>query len=162
MLLNLSLVLLLCVSVAINNIKILLMIFFTLVVLNLFNVKNLKKKLPSLKILIFFYAMTFFVQLFYNQEGKVLFKIYGIYITENGVINFLTNFLRIFNLILISWLFKFQNKMTGKLGKYQKIIQIVIELVPEVFTLFKKRLSPKTFFRHILRQIRLKYESDLT
>jgi hypothetical protein len=90
------------------------------------------------------------------QDGEVILKFHSFYITWNGVIQVGINFLRIFDILLISWLINAQNIFTGKLKRYNQLIEIIVELVPEVFVLFKKRMGFKWFFRHILKQVRSK------
>lgn len=100
--------------------------------------------------------MTCLLQIFYTQEGKVLFKISRFYITKEGMYNFALNFMRIFNLLLLSWLVVAQKLINTKFNRYQKIIETVIELVPEAILLVRKRMRIKWFFRYILKQIRVK------
>lgn len=159
MLLRLNIFILLAINIFTNKIIFLTSILLLLVIFNIFYNNQIREHLKSVKILLIFYIGTFIVQLFYKQEGKVLFQIYNFYITELGLVNFLTNFLRILNLILISWIVSAKKMFNGKMGRYQTIIETVIQLVPEVFSLFKKKLRLKSFFRYILKQIRLKYES---
>ena len=87
-----------------------------------------------------------------------VFKFYNFYITQEGLINFGVSFIRILNLILMSWLINEMKLLTGRFSKYQKIIDTVIDLVPEVFTLFKKRMKAKNFTRYILKDISKRYE----
>ncbi len=103
--------------------------------------------------LLFFYLSTFLIQLYYGQQGKVLYKIFDFYLTQEGLINFAISFIRIINLLFISWLINELKLFTGKLSKYQKIIDTVIELVPDVFVLFKKKMKVKSFCRYILKEI---------
>ena len=100
--------------------------------------------------------MTCLLQIFYTQEGEVILKFYNFYLTKEGVINFILNLLRIFNLLLLSWVVSTQKFLTGRFIKYQKIIETVIELVPEALLLIKKRMGIKRFFRYILEQIKVK------
>ena len=72
--------------------------------------------------------------------------------------NFAINFIRILNLILMSWLINEMKLLTGRFSKYQKIIDTVIDLVPEVFILFKKKMKAKNFTRYILKDISKRYE----
>ena len=92
---------------------------------------------------------------FSGQEGEVILKIFGVYLTKETLINFLSNFVRIMNFIMVSWLIKGDSVLFNKLGRYKKVIENVVELVPEVFVLFKKRLKIKSFLRHILTSIKL-------
>lgn len=154
MLLKSSLFILLVLNIFFNNFKILVSVFVLILVLNLIFNKNKKKYIKRLGILLFFYFSTFFIQLFYVQEGKVLFKIYNFYITEQGLINFSINFIRILNLILLSWLINEINIFKGRFKKYQKIIDTVIDLVPEVFILFKKKMKLKYFYKYIIKKIK--------
>ncbi|WP_177161062.1 hypothetical protein [uncultured Fusobacterium sp.] len=56
---------------------------------------------------------------------------------------------------MVSWLIKGDSVLFNKFGRYKKVIENVVELVPEVFVLFKKRLKIKSFLRHILTSIKL-------
>lgn len=126
------------------------------VVLNILFNKELLKHLKKLKFLIFIYLTTFLAQIYYHQEGEVLFKIYSIYVTKGGILNFASSFLRIINLILLSWLVNTQNILPKSLSSYQRVIEDVIELIPEVFKIFKSKRKIKCFFRYILSQIKIK------
>ena len=158
MLLKSSLFILLLVNIFTSNLIILSAILIVVFILNLTLNKNLKKHSKQLKVLLFFYLSTFLIQLYYGQQGKVLFKFYNFYITQEGLINFGVSFIRILNLILMSWLINEMKLLTGRFSKYQKIIDTVIDLVPEVFTLFKKKMKAKNFTRYILKDISKRYE----
>lgn len=158
MLLKSSLLLLLLVNIFTSNLIILSTILIVVLILNLILNKNLRKHSKQLKVLLFFYLSTFLIQLYYGQQGKVLFKFYNFYITQEGLINFGVSFIRILNLILMSWLINEMKLLTGRFSKYQKIIDTVIDLVPEVFTLFKKRMKAKNFTRYILKDISKRYQ----
>ena len=157
MLLKSSLFILLLVNIFTSNLIILSAILIVVLNLNLALNKNLKKHSKQLKVLLFFYLSTFLIQLYYGQQGKVLFKFYNFYITQEGLINFGVSFIRILNLILMSWLINEMKLLTGRFSKYQKIIDTVIDLVPEVFTLFKKKMKAKNFTRYILKDISKRY-----
>lgn len=156
MLLKSSLFLLLLSNIFINNLKIMCGISVILLLLNIILNKELKNNLNRMKFLFFLYFSTCLIQLFYKQEGRVLFKIANFYITEEGMFNFLLNFLRIFNLLMISWIVSAKKIVRGKFNKYQKVIETVIDLVPQALVLIKKRMRIKWFFRHILKQIKVK------
>ena len=158
MLLKSSLFILLLVNIFTSNLLILSSILLVVLILNLCLNKNLKKHSRQLKVLLFFYLSTFLVQLYYGQQGKVLFKFYNFYLTEEGLMNFGVSFIRILNLILMSWLINEMKLLTGRFSKYQKIIDTVIDLVPVVFVLFKKRMKAKNFIRYILKDINKRYE----
>ncbi len=158
MLLKSSLFILLLVNIFTSNLLILSSILLVVLILNLCLNKNLKKHSRQLKVLLFFYLSTFLVQLYYGQQGKVLFKFYNFYLTQEGLMNFGVSFIRILNLILMSWLINEMKLLTGKFSKYQKIIDTVIDLVPVVFVLFKKRMKAKNFTRYILKDINKRYE----
>lgn len=157
MLLKISLLLLLITNIFFSNLKILGIVFFLALILNLVYNKSIKKHLKRMKVLVFFYISTFLVQLYYSQEGKVLYKIYNFYITQEGLMNFSTNFVRIINLILLSWTLNEIKIFKGKFNKYQRIIELVIDLIPQVFVLVKKRMNLKTFYRYILKKIEIEY-----
>ena len=158
MLLKSSLFILLLVNIFTSNLIILSAILIVVFILNLTLNKNLKKHSKQLKVLLFFYLSTFLIQLYYGQQGKVLFKFYNFYITQEGLINFGVSFIRILNLILMSWLINEMKLLTGRFSKYQKIIDTVIDLVPVVFVLFKKKMKAKNFTRYILKDINKRYE----
>lgn len=151
-----SLFILLLLNIFIND---LLYIGVTTIILFLLNLKynkNLRENIGRVKFLFFLYFITCFLQIFYTQEGEVLFKISKFYITKEGMYNFFLNFMRIFNLLLLSWLVVAQKLINTKFNKYQKIIETVIELVPQAILLIRKRMRIKWFFRYILKQIRVK------
>ena len=158
MLLKSSLFILLLVNIFTSNLLILSSILLVVLILNLCLNKNLKKHSRQLKVLLFFYLSTFLVQLYYGQQGKVLFKFYNFYLTQEGLMNFGVSFIRILNLVLMSWLINEMKLLTGRFSKYQKIIDTVIDLVPVVFVLFKKRMKSKNFTRYILKDINKRYE----
>ena len=143
MLLKSSLFLLLLSNIFINNLKFMCGISVILLVLNIVLNKELKNNLNRMKFLFFLYFSTCLIQLFYKQEGRVLFKIANFYITEEGMFNFLLNFLRIFNLLMISWIVSAKKIVSGKFNKYQKVIETVIDLVPQALVLIKKRMRIK-------------------
>lgn len=151
-----SLFILLLLNIFLNN---LLYIGVTTIILFLLNLKynkNLRENIGRVKFLFFLYFITCFLQIFYTQEGEVLFKISKFYVTKEGMYNFFLNFMRVFNLLLLSWLVVAQKLINTKFNKYQKIIEIVIELVPQAILLIRKRMRIKWFFRYILKQIRVK------
>lgn len=158
MLLKSSLFILLLVNIFTSNLLILSGILLVVLILNLYLNKNLKKHSRQLKVLLFFYLSTFLVQLYYGQQGKVLFKFYNFYLTQEGLVNFGVSFIRILNLVLMSWLINEMKLLTGRFSKYQKIIDTVIDLVPVVFVLFKKKMKAKNFTRYILKDINKRYE----
>ena len=151
-----SLFILLLLNIFLNN---LLYIGVTTIILFLLNLKynkNLRENIGRVKFLFFLYFITCFLQIFYTQEGEVLFKISKFYVTKEGMYNFFLNFMRVFNLLLLSWLVVAQKLINTKFNKYQKIIETVIELVPQAILLIRKRMRIKWFFRYILKQIRVK------
>lgn len=154
MLLKSSLIILLVLNIFFDNFKILIPILIAVLTLNFLFNKNKKKYIKRMGILLFFYLSTFLLQLYYNQEGKVLFKVYKFYITEKGILNFGLNFIRILNLVLLSWLINEINIFRGRFKKYQRIIDTVIDLVPKVFVLFKKKMKLKYFYKYIIKEIR--------
>lgn len=151
-----SLILLLVFNIFINNLMCIGVATVILVLLNLLYNKNFKENMGRLKFLFFLYFVTCLLQIFYTQEGEVLFKISKFYITKEGMYNFLLNYLRVFNLLLISWVVIATRIVNIKFSKYQNIIENVIELVPQAILLIRKRMRIKWFFRYILKQIKVK------
>lgn len=151
-----SLLILLLLNIFINNLLYIGTTTLILFILNLIYNRNLKENIQRVRFLFFFYFLTCLLQIFYTQEGEVLFKFLKFYITKEGIYNFLLNFLRIFNLLLLSWIVIEQKFIGNKFSKYQKIIELVIELVPQAILLIRKRMRIKWFFRYILKQIKVK------
>lgn len=156
MLLKSSLLILFLFNVYLSNPIDMGTIFLIVLMINIVKNKKLKENLKKMKFLFIFYMGTCFFQLLYLQEGEVLYRIFNFYITKPGVTRVFVNLMRIINLIMISWLVNSGNMLRGPLKKYQLVGECVMELVPEVFSLFKRRMSPKWFFRHILKQIKIK------
>lgn len=132
------------------------LIAILLLLINVFNNKEFKKYLKKMKFLFFFYLGTCLFQLFYLQEGEVIWSFHGFYVTRPGLMAVMVNFLRITNLIMISWMINSRGILRGRLKKYQSVIENVMELVPEVFTMIKNRMKLKWFFRYILTRIKSK------
>lgn len=151
-----SLMILFLLNIFIKEIKFQSCLVIIILILNIFLNKNLLIDLKKIRFLIYIYILSFLVQIYYNQQGEVIFKIFNLYITKSGVVNFLSNFFRILNLIMISWLINMKKKWPKFLREYQEIFENVIDLAPEVFILIKKRMKLKWFFRYILRQIKIK------
>lgn len=151
-----SLLVLFILNLLIKDMRVLGVLLFVGVLLNIFLNKELLKHLKKLKFLLFIYLTTFLAQIYYNQEGEVFFKIYNIYVTKGGILNFASSFLRIINLILLSWLVNTQKVLPKSLASYQQIVEDVIDLIPEVFKIFKSKRKIKWFFRYILSQIKIK------
>ncbi|MFK4785557.1 hypothetical protein [Fusobacterium sp. MFO224] len=152
-----SLLLLLFIStIFIENLKVVLAIFVIELILNIVLTKDLIKNLKKLKFLGYIYMITFVIHIISHQTGEVIIKIFNIYVTKNGVRYFLVTFLRIINLVMISWLVKDTGFLMKRLGRYRRVMENVFRLVPEVFVLFRRRLKFKSFLRYILTRIDLK------
>ena len=140
MLLNSILLILFLANIILNNIKVIGAVFFGELLLNMFLNPNLG---------------TFIIQILSVQEGEVLFKVFSIYITKTAVFNFAVNFMRIINLIMLSWLVSKKSSIFNHFGEYKRVMENVVELVPEVFVIFRKRMRLKNFFRHIFKKIKI-------
>lgn len=153
--LNSFFIILIVINIIVGDLKIIAGIFTVELILNIIMNKTFVKNIKKLKFLIYVYLFTFFIQITSNQEGEVIAKILGIYITKNALVYFFTNFTRVINLVMISWLIKDTGFIFNKLGRYKYIMETVIELVPEVFILFRRRLKFKSFLRYILAHIEI-------
>lgn len=151
-----SLLLLLIINIFSNNIFVIFIATLFLILLSLKCKVHIIENMKKIRFLFFLYFMTCLLQIFYTQEGRVIFKIYKFYLTYEGLGNFLLNFLRIYNLLLLSWIVSNQKLLNGRFNKYQDIIENVIDLVPKALVLIKKRMKIKWFFRYILKQIKVK------
>lgn len=148
--------LLFLVNIFSSKIESLLLIFFLVIILNLLKKEKIGEKLKKIRFILYIYLITFVVQIYYHQEGEVIFKLYNIYITKEAMVNFVSNFLRIINMITLSWLINRRGKWPKFLLDYQEVFENVIDLAPKVFSIFKKKMKIKWFFRYILRQIKIK------
>lgn len=151
-----SLIILLGINIFFDNLTVIFIATLVLLFLNIVNKVDVKRNMGKIKFLFFLYFMTCLLQIFYTQEGRVLLKIYKFYITQEGLENFVLNFLRIYNLMLLSWIVTTKKMLNGKFNKYQNVIENVIDLVPQALTLVRKRMKIKWFFRYILKQIKAK------
>ena len=154
--LNSILLILLLFNILTNNLKFIIGIFLLNILLNIIFNKNILKNIKKLKFLFYIYILSFFMYIFAKQEGEIIIKILGIYVTKEAILHFTLNFLRILNFLMVSWLIKGEGLLDSKLKRYKNIIDAVIELIPEVFVLFKKRLKIKSFLKHILIRIKVK------
>ncbi len=153
MLLKNSLILLFLVNIFLKSWQSLVGISVLLLLINIIKNKELKVYAKKLKFVIFFYASTCIAQIMYIQEGKIIWSIAGVHITDSGINVAALNFLRVLNIIMISWIFNSQKYFGTLFSEYQKIVEIVISLVPEVLVYFKKSRNFKGFFRHILKKV---------
>ena len=151
-----SLIILLGINIFFDNLTVIFIATLVLLFLNIVNKVDVKRNMGKIKFLFFLYFMTCLLQIFYTQEGRVLLKIYKFYITQEGLENFVLNFLRIYNLMLLSWIVTTKKMLNGKFNKYQNVIENVIDLVPQALTLVRRRMKIKWFFRYILKQIKAK------
>lgn len=138
------------------SVKEVLGLTFILILINLFYNKNFFKNFKQIKLFALFYLTTCVFHFVFNQNGEVITKILGIYITKEGLNSFIINFMRIFNLLLLSWIANYKGIFKSGLGKYQRIVENVVWLVPEVITGFKKKIKLKWFFRYILNRLNSK------
>ena len=155
MLLNSILLILFLTSIILNDLRVIGTVFLVELFLNIFLNKNLANNIKKLRVLIYIYLGTFIVQILSIQEGEVLFKIFNIYITKTALENFAINFMRIINLIMLSWLLNKKCSIFDHFGEYKRVMENVIELVPEVFVMFRKRMKLKSFFRYIFKKIKI-------
>lgn len=144
------------VNIFSSKIEILAVIFLIVIIANLLTRKKLTENLKKIRFILYIYLITFLLQIYYHQEGKVIFKLYNIYITQEAMVNFISNFLRIINMVILSWLINKRGRWPKFLLEYQEVFENVIDLAPKVFSLFKKKMKIKWFFRYILRQIKIK------
>ncbi len=155
MLLNSILLIFFLISIILDDLRIIGAVFFGELLLNIILNKNLRNNIKKLRVLIYIYFGTFIIQILSVQEGEVLFKVFNIYITKTALENFAVNFIRIINLIMLSWLLNKNSSIFNHFGKYKRVMENVIELVPEVFVMFRKKMKLKNFFRHILKKIKI-------
>lgn len=161
---NIFVIVLFLANIFIDNIKFIGTVFILELFLNIIFNKNLWENIKKLKILMYIYICTFFIQILSSQEGEILFKILGIYITKQATLNFILCFIRIINLIMFSWLFSKKCSMFNQFTprdkayffeRYRLVFENVVALVPEVFILFRRRMGLKAFFKHILKKIKI-------
>lgn len=139
-----------------NNLIDLAFLSIILLLVHIFKRNNISEKWKKIVGFLIFYFIATFFQIFMYPNGRVLYKFFNFYITYHGVEMFLVNYLRVINLLLISWLIEYKKYLNNSFFGYHKIIENIMLLVPEVMILFKKRMKVKWFFRHILREVRKK------
>ncbi|MDR3259823.1 MAG: hypothetical protein LBT51_09485 [Fusobacteriaceae bacterium] len=170
MLLKSSLILLLLLNTVIKDFRVITGIFVFSILLNIITNKNLKENIKKTKIFFLVYLMTCILNIFFAREGKIIlsipidFSVFNIsikkliYITEEGIIRGTLLFLRLSTFIMISWIVTYKKLLMNKNGKYQKIILIVTEMLPESLTLIRKKMKLKSFIKHILKELENKYQ----
>lgn len=156
MLLKSSLFLILLANIFISDIRILAFITCILIIFNVQCKISVIQNVKKIRFLFFLYFITCILQIFYTQEGRVLLKVHNYYVTYEGIMNFSLNFLRIVNLLLLSWIVVAKKLLTSKMSRYQFVIEKVIELVPDALVMIRKKMKIKWFFRYILNQIKVK------
>ncbi|BDU50237.1 hypothetical protein [Haliovirga abyssi] len=132
------------------NIKIVLSIFIISFILFMYKHKKIDK---NIKYFIWFLIISFSMQLLYSSEGKVLFKIYKILITDIGITNGIVVVLKILTVWLISATINYEKIKFKRLKKYEVIVRKTMKLVPEVFKIAKTDLKPKTVFKKLLYKV---------
>lgn len=137
-----------------NHLSTLGYLFVLILIANIVNGDGIGKKMKKILFLMGFYLIGTLFQIFLYPHGHVLYKIFSIYITREGVELFLINYIRIINLIFLSQLIKYNEKSVNRLYGYENIVKIVVFLIPEVMLLFKKRIKLKWFIRHIMKEIK--------
>ena len=152
----LLLLIMVTINILLDDIKIICILTIFLIIINFFYNKHIIKNLKTIKILLIFYISIFIFHVVLNQNGEVLYQISNFYITKEGIMQGLLNFIRIMNLLLLSWIGTFLNIFENKMGSYTRVVENVISLIPEVFNLFKKRMKIKWFIRYIMKQIKNK------
>ncbi|MGM0508637.1 MAG: hypothetical protein ACQERZ_05665 [Fusobacteriota bacterium] len=142
------------INLIIYDLKILIPILVISVLYNKIIGISFYKQLRRFKIIYIFLMMTFLMQLYFNQEGKILINFFDyIYITEMGVKKGIGIIIKIINIAIISMNIDFEKLLKGRFKRYSKIIKITIELVPEVFVLFKNKLDPKKTFISLYKKV---------
>lgn len=156
MLLQSSLFIVLLITLFTQNIYLLLLIASLALGWNLLFNKKIGTKFKSFKFIFLIYLTTILAQLFLTQEGAILWKIGPLYITKFGIFTTLRNFLRVVTIVFLSWILNTQKILRGPLKRYSEIMDVVMEVIPEVFVLVKRKMGIKKFFRHIIKQIESK------
>lgn len=129
------------------NIKIVLLIFIISFILFLYKHKKIDN---NIKYFIWFLIISFSMQVLYSSEGKILFRIYKILITDAGIINGAIVVMKILSVWLISATINYEKIKFKKLKKYEIIVKIIVKLVPEVFKIVKSGIKPKKVFKKLL------------
>jgi hypothetical protein len=170
MLLKSSLFLLLLLNTVTKDFRVIIGIFVFSILLNIIINKNLKENIKKTKMFFLAYLITCILNVFFAREGKIVlsipidFSIFNIsikkaiYITEEGIARGTLLFFRLSTFIMISWIVTYKKLLMNKTGKYQKIILIVTEMLPEALTLIRKKMKLKAFIRHILKELENKYQ----
>lgn len=151
-----SLLIISILNIITKDIRLLFLIFIIISLYNLKINRNMLNCIKRLKFLIYIYLFMLLLQIYYHQQGYVLLKISGVYITKEGILNFGIIFLRVINFLLISWIINIKNILPKYFLNYNDIIEEVMELIPQVFKIFKDKKEIKWVFRYILNRLKRK------
>lgn len=136
-----------------KNLKNFILIFLISIIYNISLKNNFMKRISKMKFMIFFFVSAFLMQIVYVSDGEIILQIWKFYITKKGILAGSKIILKIMNILLISWTMDFQKSFSGKFLRYQKIVKIVVKLVPEIFVLFKNKFDSKKTFKIILKKV---------
>lgn len=127
------------------------LLVLSILVLLIIKVKKIHNKIS--KFVYIFYLFLSLSQIFLLQEGEVLVKIYGFYITKEAVIVAVRNFIKIINLVFLSKIFGSKIKIGKVKFVYAEIIEEIITFVPDVFIMFRNRVGIKDVYKRILTKV---------
>lgn len=156
---------LIIINIFLKNIYLLLILFLILLFLNFKNDKNFIKQIKRIAKFSLIYLFYLLVGICFYKNGKVLFKIYSIYITEEGLLNGFITYIKLVNLLLLSFFIsvKFKEKKYNldiknkKIQKiemfYSEVFEKILETVPFIFDLIKKRSKFSDIYKRILIKV---------
>ncbi len=120
------------------------------------------KKIDKFLLVYFFYSI---ISLFFYKTGRILLNFGKFYITYECILISLINFLKLVNLLLISYLItcKFKNRKNKKIFKnskfgeieqfYSEIFEKIMESVPFIFEISKSKLKISNVYKKILLKV---------
>jgi len=133
------------INLLLTNIYILLIMTFLLMFIS----SRLNfKKLP--KFIYFFYFTLAFSKIFFIQEGQVVLKILNVYITKESLLHCFLNYIKILNVLLLSKFISKNIKIGDFKNSYTEILEIIVVFVPQIMTMFKKRVGIQDLYKKIL------------
>lgn len=160
---------LLIINIFNKNIYLLISVLIFLLIFNFYKDKDFFYKIKKMDKFILIYLFYLIISIFLYKTGKVIYGIGNFYITYEGVLNGLINFLKLINFLLVSFMisYKFKNQKkffsikNSKIKKienyYSEIFEHILEAIPFIFDLIKKKVK----FSHSYKRILLKVYRNL-
>lgn len=132
-------------------------IYLVLITLILFIILTLilKKRVlfPEKRYYLHLLLTAVIIQIFYNQEGKVVYSAGVLILTKSGIISGAASAVKIYGMMIISKNTDFKKIFNGRFKKQAFIFEIVIKIVPEILKMPKTMINPGKTVKYILKRV---------